>query len=178
MLEQLLGKGYEVVVRPHPEYVKRFGPRMDQLVRRYEGREADGLRFELDFSGNSSIFDSDALITDWSGTAYEFSFVTLKPAIFIDTKPKINNPEYEKLGIEPLEFSLRDQVGIRIDPKNMDTLETELAQLLRSKEQYAGRIENIRNTYIANFGHSGEVGGRYILGALKARQKAKKETVS
>ena len=86
--------------------------------------------------------------------------------------------EYEKLGIEPLEFSLRDQVGIRIDPKNMDTLETELAQLLRSKEQYAGRIENIRNTYIANFGHSGEVGGRYILGALKARQKAKKETVS
>lgn len=178
MLEQLLGKGYEVVVRPHPEYVKRFGPRMDQLVRRYEGREADGLRFELDFSGNSSIFDSDALITDWSGTAYEFSFVTLKPAIFIDTKPKINNPEYKKLGIEPLEFSLRDQVGIRIDPKNMDTLEVRLTELLQSKEQYAGRIEAIRNTYIANFGHSGEVGGRYILGALKARQKAKKETVS
>lgn len=173
LLEQLLGKGYEVVVRPHPEYVKRFKPRMDQLVRRYEGREAEGLRFELDFSGNRSIFDSDALITDWSGTAYEFSFVTLKPAIFIDTTPKINNPEYEKLGIEPLEFTLRSQVGIRIDPAKLDTLEQQLQALLCGKEEYAQKIRNIRETYIANFGHSGEIGGRYILSGLKARQKNK-----
>ena len=174
MLEQLLGKGYEVVVRPHPEYVKRFQPRMDQLVHRYQDRKADGLRFELDFSGNSSIFDSDALITDWSGTAYEFSFVTLKPAIFIDTKPKINNPEYEKLGIPPLEFTLRSQVGIQIDPKNMDTLEQQLRQLLESKDQYAQKILSLRETYIANFGQSGQVGGRYILSQLKARQQKKK----
>ena len=174
MLEQLLGKGYEVVVRPHPEYVKRFQPRMDQLVHRYQDRESDGLRFELDFSGNSSIFDSDALITDWSGTAYEFSFVTLKPAIFIDTKPKINNPEYEKLGIPPLEFTLRSQVGIQIDPKNMDTLEQQLRQLLESKDQYAQKILSLRETYIANFGQSGQVGGRYILSQLKSRQQIRK----
>jgi YidC/Oxa1 family membrane protein insertase len=173
LLEQLLGKGYEVVVRPHPEYVKRFGPRMDQIVRRYEGRQADGLRFELDFSGNSSIFDSDALITDWSGTAYEFSFVTLKPAIFIDTKPKINNPEYKKLGIEPLEFSLRSQVGIQVDPTKLEDFEQQLRTLLANKESYAEKILQLRQTYIANFGESGKVGGRYILQQLKTRQQNK-----
>ena len=172
MLEQLLGKGYQVVVRPHPEYVKRFGPRMEQLVRRYEGRE--DLTFELDFSGNSSIFDSDALITDWSGTAYEFSFVTLKPAIFIDTKPKINNPAYEKLGIEPLEFSLRSQVGIRLKPEEMEMLASRLEALLENKDSYSRQILSIRETYIANFGQSGQVGGKYILRQLKARQDAKK----
>jgi YidC/Oxa1 family membrane protein insertase len=173
MLEELLGKGFEVVVRPHPEYVKRYGPRMDAIVSRHAGKEEQGLRFELDFTSNRSIFDSDLLITDWSGTAYEFSFVTLKPAVFVDTKPKINNPEYEKIGIEPLEFSLRDQVGIRVDPKNMTGLSERLKQLLSEGETYAQRIETIREATISHFGESGKVGGRYILKQLKELQQKK-----
>lgn len=175
LLEALLGKGYEVVVRPHPEYVKRFGPRMDAIVSRYAGREAEGLRFELDFTSNASIFDSDVLITDWSGTAYEFSFVTLKPAVFIDTTPKIHNPEYTKLGIEPLEFTLRSQVGIRVAPDDLAGIDGKINGLLEHGEDYREKILSIRETYIANFGKSGEVGGRYIIDALKARRKAHRD---
>ena len=175
MLDQLLDKGYEVVVRPHPEYVKRYKPRMDQIVQKYANCESRGLRFELDFTSNTSIFDSDVLITDWSGTAYEFSFVTLKPAVFIDTKPKINNPEYKKLGIEPLEFSLRSEVGIQVNPQKMDGLHQQIQTLLANQGQYAKHIEEIREKYIANFGSSGAVGGRYILDQLKARKNKTKE---
>ncbi len=175
LLSELLGKGYEVVVRPHPEYVKRFGPLMDKIVARYNGREADGLRFELDFTSNNSIFDSDVLISDWSGTAYEFSFVTLKPAVFIDTKPKINNPEYVKLDIEPLEFTLRDEVGIRIDPQNMQGISEKIDELIANGGEYAEKILSIREKYIANFGKSGEIGARYILKQLKERQQKNKK---
>lgn len=171
LLEQLLGKGYEVVVRPHPEYVKRYKPRMDSIVARYEGRESDGLKFELDFTSNNSIFDSDILITDWSGTAYEFSFVTLKPAVFIDTTPKINNPEYVKLGIEPLEFSLRSQVGIQIAPDQLNGLNEKISDLLANGKGYAEKIQELRDQYIANFGKSGEIGARYIIEQLKNRKK-------
>ena len=170
MLEQLLDKGYEVVVRPHPEYVKRYKPRMDKIVERYVGREASGLKFELDFTSNNSVFDSDILITDWSGTAYKFSFVTLKPSVFIDTKPKINNPEYVKLGVEPLEFGLRSQVGIQVKPEQLEGLDLKINELLANGEQYADKILGIRNKYIANFGTSGVVGGKYILRALKDRK--------
>ena len=171
ILEQLLGKGYEVVVRPHPEYVKRYKPRMDKIVERYAGHDPKELKFELDFTSNNSVFDSDILITDWSGTAYEFSFVTLKPSVFIDTTPKINNPEYVKLGIEPLEFSLRSQVGIRVAPDKLEGLSGKIDGLLANGRQFADQILSIRETYIANFGKSGEVGGRYILSQLKERQK-------
>ena len=174
LLAQLLNHGYEVVVRPHPEYVKRYKPRMDQIVHKYENCEDSGLRFELDFTSNTSIFDSDVLITDWSGTAYEFSFVTLKPAVFIDTKPKINNPEYKRLGIEPLEFVLRSEVGIRVDPEKLDGLNEQIQNLLASQDKYAKHIEEIREKYIANFGTSGQVGGQYILSQLKARQQRAK----
>ncbi len=175
LLSELLGKGFEVVVRPHPEYVKRYGPRMDAIVHRHQGKEELGLRFELDFTSNRSIFDSDLLITDWSGTAYEFSFVTLKPAVFVDTKPKINNPEYQKLGIEPLEFSLRDQVGIRVDPKDLSGLSDRLRQLLAESDSYARRIEEIRENTISHFGESAKVGGRYLLKRLKEIQQANQE---
>ena len=174
LLAQLLNHGYEVVVRPHPEYVKRYKPRMDQIVHKYENCEDSGLRFELDFTSNTSIFDSDVLITDWSGTAYEFSFVTLKPAVFIDTKPKINNPEYKRLGIEPLEFVLRSEVGIRVNPEKLDGLNEQIQNLLTSQDKYAKHIEEIREKYIANFGTSGQVGGQYILSQLKARQQRAK----
>lgn len=171
LLTELLGKGFQVVVRPHPEYMKRYKPRMDAIVQRWQGYE--DLRFELDFSGNASIFDSDLLITDWSGTAYEFSFVTLRPAVFVDTAPKINNPDYEKLGIAPLEFALRDQVGIRVDPKALSGLQSKLRELLATPA--SEKIQQIRNTYISNFGQSGAVGGRYILRRLKEKQQKQKE---
>lgn len=174
LLEQLLDKGYEVVVRPHPEYVKRYKARMDQIVERYRGREKSGLKFELDFTSNSSIFDSDILITDWSGTAYEFSLVTLKPAVFIDTKPKINNPEYTKLGIEPLEFALRSQVGIQVKPDALEGIDHQINDLLAHGKQYEQKILSIREKYIANFGLSGEIGGRYIISQLKERSAMKK----
>lgn len=174
LLEQLLEKGYEVVVRPHPEYVKRYKPSMDKIVARYRDREEDGLRFELDFTSNNSIFDSDILISDWSGTAYEFSFVTLKPSVFIDTKPKINNPDYEEIGIEPLEFTLREQVGIRIKPNNMEGIADRIEQLMANSNEYAEKILGIREKYIANFGKSGSIGGRYILKQLKERQQKTK----
>lgn len=173
LLAQLLGKGYEVVVRPHPEYVKRYKPRMDAIVQRYSNPEIKDLNFELDFTSNDSLFNSDIIISDWSGSAYEFSLVTLKPAVFVNTPPKINNPEYEKLNVEPLEFKLRGEVGIQIDPGNMDGLDQKINELLDNSEAYADQIKQIRDKYIANFGRSGEIGGKYILEQLLKRQNKK-----
>ena len=166
LLKELLGKGFDVTVRPHPEYVKRYGERMDAIVKRYEGYEGGDLFFELDFTGNTSIFDSDTVISDWSGTAYEFVMVTEKPCVFIDTPPKINNPDYEKITVPPLEFTLRDQVGIRVKPGETEGLAEKIRALL-GDESYSERIAKIREKYIANFGRSGEVGGQYLIDEVK-----------
>ena len=74
-----------------------------------------------------------------------------------------------------MEISLRSQVGIRVDPKNMEDLAGKLQKLLDDAPAYKEKIQAIRDKYIANFGHSGEVGGRYILNQLKTRQQAKKQ---
>ena len=114
------------------------------------------------------------VITDWSGTAYEFAFVTEKPCVFIDTPPKINNPDYEKITVPPLEFTLRDQVGIRLQPEQLQKAADQIKALL-SDMSYGGRIREIRDRIIANFGHSGEVGGQYLIDAVKAQIKRRTE---
>lgn len=173
MLEELLGKGMRIVVRPHPEYVKRYGARMQEIVNRYSDYQGKDLEFELDFTSNTSIFDSDVVISDWSGTAYEFAFVTERPCVFIDTPPKIHNPEYQRLEIEPLEFALRDQIGIRIDPQNVEGLAEKIQSLL-GDESRKGKIAEIRNRYIANFGRSGEVSAQYLLETIQEKIKKRK----
>ena len=176
LLTELLGKGSDVVVRPHPEYVKRYGERMEAIVSRYQDYQGNDLNFELDFTGNTSILDSDVVITDWSGTAYEFSFVTGKPSVFIDTKMKVNNPDYVKLGIEPLEIVLRNQVGIRLAPQNLKGVYEKIIELFNNQEEYCKNNIVLRNHYIANYGHSGEAGGKYIIDSLKKKARMKKET--
>lgn len=174
LLDKLLGRGYNVVVRPHPEYMKRYKARMDSIIEKYKDYSGGDLTFELDFTSNSSIYNSDVVISDWSGTAYEFSFVTLRPSIFIDTAPKINNPEYEKLNIEPLELTLRDKIGRRFSPDCLDGVADTIDGFIGNAEQYAKEIEALRGKYIANYMTSARVGGRYIIGQLVARAKNNK----
>ena len=168
MLKYLLGQGWQVIVRPHPEYKKRYRARLDALVARWQDYTGGDLTFETDFSGNDTIYGSDAVITDWSGTAYEFSLVTLKPSIFIDTPPKINNPDYAKIGIEPLEFSLRSRVGVRLDPAKLADLPGAVRQVLSEGARYEQEILAIRNQYVANFGSSGKACFRAVMDAIKA----------
>ena len=175
LLQELLDQGFDVTVRPHPEYVKRYGDRMNAIVKRYEDYRGGDLFFELDFTGNTSIFDSDTVISDWSGTAYEFVMVTERPCVFVDTPPKINNPDYEKITVPPLEFTLRDQVGVRVSPGSFSGLSEKIRALLQD-ESYSDRIRAIREKTVANFGRSGEVGGEYILNAVKDAIRTRKNT--
>lgn len=174
LLTELLGKELDIIIRPHPEYMKRYKDKMSAIEKRYASQVGNGLRFELDFTSNHSIFDSDIVITDWSGTAYEFTFVTGKPAVFIDTPMKVNNLGYQELGIEPLEISLRDQVGIRLTPTNLAGCYNKIENLLKNQEQYITKNIMLRNEYIANYGYSGEVAGNYIISSLQEKIAQKK----
>lgn len=169
LLTQLLGKGFSVYVRPHPEYVKRYGVRMTETVNRYSDYKGEDLYFELDFSNSNSLYDSDLVISDWSGAAYEFAFITKKPVLFINTPPKINNPEYDQIEAEPLELTLRNQVGAQLEMNELDQTEACVRALLGAGEEYRERISEILASTISNLGRSGEIGGEYILSQLRKK---------
>ena len=171
LLRSLLGRGWDVTVRPHPEYMKRFKPRMDAIIDRWKDYQGGDLIFETDFTSNESIYASDIVITDWSGTATEFSFVTLRPCVFINTPPKVNNPDYVKLDIEPQELQLRNRIGVAVDPEQIDGVGERIQQLLDDAASWTENIRAIRDELIANFPDSAPVSAKAILKAVVEQQK-------
>lgn len=169
LIEQLYCDDYHIIVRPHPEYMKRYAPKMEMIKDKHKDKIGDGLTFELDFTTNSSTYQSDILITDWSGIGLEFSFATLKPALFINTKIKMENPNYEKIGIVPQEVSLRDRLGVSLDKNELDKTAETVKMLIESKT-YHDSIKTIREQYFYNLGSHGQAGGEYIVKSLMAKK--------
>ena len=171
LLKALLGRGWDVKVRPHPEYMKRYKPRMDELMARWKDYDGGDLSFETDFTSNESIYASDVVVTDWSGTATEFSFVTLRPCVFVNTPPKVNNPDYVKLGIEPQELRLRSRIGVQLEPDAVGGAGETIRAILDDSQGWSERIREIRDGLIANFPDSAPASARAILNAVIEQQK-------
>ena len=170
ILDVLLGIGYKVTVRPHPQYLGLYPEKMSALAVKYSGfKESGELSFGEDFADNSSIYQSDVIISDWSNIAYEFSYCTLKPSIFINTPMKKMNPNYERLGMEVLDITLRDKVGVSVDLEQIGDLPRIVSNLLEDKDKYREQIEAVVAEYLYYPGRNGEAGGEYIIRALKGK---------
>lgn len=170
LIRNLLKDGRKITVRPHPEYVKRYGPKLNALTDRWKDSVGEGLVFETDFSSNESLYEADILITDWSGIAYEYSYTTGKPTLFINTKMKMPNPNWEKIGITPLEISLRDQIGRSLNKDELGKAEEVIAEMESHPEEWKERITKVREQNIFNPGTCGEHAAEYILKSLIARE--------
>lgn len=167
LIDAIKDKPYDIIVRPHPEYVKRFGGKLSEFSAKYTDYE--NIRLESDFSSNNSIFESDILITDWSTIAYDFAYSTKKPCVFINTPMKVMNPEYTRYTCDNLDIKLRSDVGVSVEINELDQLSDIISGILSEKDDYRERITAIVEKYVYNLGKSAVVGGEYIIEKLTGR---------
>ena len=168
ILDNLLGNNQRIIIRPHPQYVRIFPERIAALEEKYSVYiKAGELVLDLKLLDSSSIFLSDMLITDWSGIAFEFSYATNKPSVFVNTPMKILNPNYAKYELEVLDISLRDQVGVSIDLDNISSIQDTVNHLLKARDSYSAKINETVEKYLFYPGRNGEAGGQYIIKKLR-----------
>lgn len=179
VIDTLIGKlrapDVHLTVRPHPEYVKRYGERLNALVERYADVPSEELTFELDFSSNRSIYTSDLLITDWSAIAYEYSFSTKHPVLFVNTKIKMENPDYADIPDIPVEITLRDKVGRSLEKAELDARVNETARaLISDRTAWEAEITRLLHEHLYNYGKNGAPGVTYVLSTLRDIQASRK----
>lgn len=160
VVQTLLDAGYQVIVRPHPQTMRLARPALDELVAAFDGD--DRFEFETDMAKSGSFFESDLLISDWSGAAFDFAFTRLKPVIFIDTPRKINNQNWQSLDIEPVEAELRDRIGIVVPPGDNAALKAAAELVLARCAEFRQNILAERQRLIFNPGNSGQVAAREL----------------
>ncbi len=172
-VKPLLSLGHRVIVRPHPEFVKRFPDKIRKIRADFAGESEDLFLLQTDFSSNETVYTADLVITDWSSIANEFSYATKKPSLFINTPMKVMNPEYTQIEAVPLEISLRDMIGKSIDVDKLDTLPSVIQELFDKQSWYADRINQVLNEYIYDVGNGARGGGEYIISRLAEIAAAK-----
>ncbi len=177
ILNGLVCDDYRVIVRPHPQYIRRFPLQMEELIEKYKDRFSDNFVIETDFSSNATIYTSDMVITDWSAIAYEFSFTTNKPTLFINTEMKVVNKDYEQIKVKPFDITARDTIGKSIGKEETKNIKSVVDGLIASKDDYFKQIDELKHSYFYNLGNSGEAAADYIVERLnRFNLQGKEET--
>ena len=148
---------------------------MQAIVDRFADRVGERLSFELDFSGNKSIYTADLLITDWSGISVEYCFATKRPAIFVNTKMKVLNPNWQKIDCEPVEITLRNVIGVAIEKDETANIGAVAAELFERGAEYEQKIEKVLEEFLFNIGGAEKAGADYILNSLRAKAELRKK---
>jgi len=156
----LLREGYKVVVRPHPETVKRSPGLIAQLTAEF-GKNPN-FTLEKSVATHDSLLRAAVLICDCSGVALEYALGTERPVLFLDVPVKIKNEKYRDLNIEPLELTTRTKIGVIVKPEELTTVPTVISQLISTAPQYKNDIIKLREQYVFHFGKSAEIGANYV----------------
>lgn len=173
ILDHLKETEYQIIVRPHPQYVRHFEAKLDALNEKYQSY---GVQVQKDFSSNKTVYMADLLVTDWSSIAFEYAFSTLKPVLFINTPMKILNPDYQELSTVPIDLELRDKVGISLEELQVNQIKEAVDELLNSERFSKKSMEELREKYIYNNGISGKVGAKYLIQRLVEKTEVKAES--
>jgi YidC/Oxa1 family membrane protein insertase len=159
LVRTLLDAGHTVVLRLHPMTVRHHPDLASRLARTFADRS---FRVETDMREQASLHESELMIGDWSGAALEYAFGLERPVLFIDTPKKINNPEWERIGLTPVEESLREVIGAVADPADPSSALALVDQLCADPAALRDRIRMAREGAIYNVGRSASIGAAHV----------------
>jgi YidC/Oxa1 family membrane protein insertase len=97
----------------------------------------------------------------------EYAFGTERPVLFLDVPAKIHNPRYMEIGIEPLEMSIRSEIGVVVNPDNLDLVPLKIHELLENCSLYKKHLAGLRNQHLYSFGKSSDIGAKYIMNIVE-----------
>ena len=137
IIDRLLkNTNFNIVYRPHPS--NRNDPKILEIKSFFKKNS----KFYYDASDNYFITYSESmfLITDLSGTAYTYAFLTYNPVLFISINEKyLKQTNYTNLNY----FRDREKIGLILENEN--NIEDKLKQLSHGKQNFKKSILEIRN---------------------------------
>ena len=160
LLLQLSKLPYQVVLRLHPEYRKRKKQEYGKLLKVLE--QYPNMRFDEESSVTESLIRSQLLITDRSGIALEFAFGKKARVLFIDTEPKILNPNWKDLELVPLEDQLREIIGMVISPSELENIPAKINQLIAENNASIPGLDELGRATFYNYLNDGSEGMEFI----------------
>jgi hypothetical protein len=157
LIRAVIGAGHSAIIRLHPMTVRHHPKLPAQLAAKHPA-----LQVITDMNEQESLQQSDLMISDWSGAALDYAYGLERPVLFIDTPKKINNPEFPKIALPPLEEAVREEIGAILPMSAIASVAEKIAELVADPESHRVRIRASRDRWIYNVGSSAAVGASHI----------------
>ncbi len=161
----LLEAGYEVILRPHPQSCKYQKNELQKIIKSCQSFKT--FTYEDDMNSCTSLYESALMISDWSGAALDYAFGLLKPVLFIDVPPKINNVQHQKFNMAAIEDTLRFEMGEVLAVEQIQQAKNVVQRMIKNKTQYQQALKLLREKNVFHLGKSGLKGAEYICNLAK-----------
>lgn len=134
ILNYLNSTNYEIVFRPHPMTDVSTLNIEDQVV--------------IDRSKNLiNLQDYNYLITDYSGIALEYFYLTERPTIFLNVNKKIKRKlSKNELDLTLIENEMRSIIGVNINIEEFNNLDLNKVVIANDSANFANKINSHRNS--------------------------------
>ncbi len=155
IVESLLASGFSVTIRPHPQFFHSLYPEGADVMRGLQRRfgDLDDVRFDLSVRSEDTFHSSALMISDWSGAAFEYALGTARPVLFIDTPPKIFNPDWRDAGLPGFEDEMRSRVGRVVSTTEVSDVGDSVTNML-GDPSLDGQLTSLRQRVVFNPGQS------------------------
>lgn len=171
LIAALADADYRVVVRPHPAFFESIYPEGQKIVAAIEKqfKGADNVILEKSITSEDSFMEADLMISDWSGASFEYALGTARPVLFLDVPPKVNNPDWEQLGVTPFEDRMRHEVGTVVAAGDPVSAVSATRDMLADAGGYQDRLNALRTATVYNDGTSAAAGGAALAELVSKR---------
>ena len=158
IIKNLLKNDNNVILRPHPEILKRDKNTYKKTINYFNNHK--NFLLDLNSSNIESLKKSKLIITDNSSIGLEFGLIFYRPTIYIDYEDKIHNSEYNIISSKPFEDKFREIFGYHIKSDELNQLSSLVEKINYLDNQ---KINEFRGKYLSNFENSVKVAVNYIL---------------
>ena len=162
LVEILLAAGYRVILRPHYMTARTSPELVARLVRRFGVHP----RFEYDGPhGRDGVAVSAPISWCATGRRWRSSGGSASRSRRCSSTcpPRVRNPEWRALGLEPLEASIRTEIGALLDPARLDEAPAPDREAARGSGAVPGHARpSLRARSVFNPGRSAEVAAAEI----------------
>ena len=142
---------FEIIFRPHPQVYISQKKLIENITKQYTNITIDNQA-----NNQSSIFNSDILISDFSGIVFDYAFLSNKPIIIIKSEIDLGKYEgYDLDNVSCIEEKLAKVIEAN-EIKNLNNI------IKNSLENNITNTDEIKKEYLYNFGQASKIASKQL----------------
>jgi len=172
-IRQLLSTGFDITIRPHPQSFISDSELIDSLMQEFP--ESDSIHWNRDADNFSVMTRSDLLISDFSGSIYDYSLIFERPVLY--TELSIDMSEKDEAWLDEPYFGrvLIPRLGKELKKESFGDLKQLITDLV-SDTEYRNSIVAAGNEYWQNRRKASVLVTDYLLEKLNAIKEESKQS--